>query len=623
MSNPSISTKADGARRVAHIDGLRAIAVLSVIAFHAGIPGVSGGFVGVDVFFVISGYLIINHIVQELAAGKFSFAKFYARRTLRLLPPLLVMIAAATIAAAFILVSPYEWEWFGLSAATSALFVSNFYFLSKQGYFDLDAYEKPLLHAWSLSVEEQFYLVVPLLLVGCYVLSNRRRIDFYRVLAVVAALVFVASLIGCIAQTHVHNRNHAFYLTPWRAWEFAAGGAIGFLRRDFFPNRIVAEVAGFAGLALIAGSVVMIGAGARFPGYLAVFPVAGAVLLIATGLASPDSAVIRLISLRLFTYIGLVSYGWYLWHWPMISLARIAQYGDPSLPRDLTMAALSFGLAVVTYHLVERPARRLREGANLDRAGRKFVATGLAASVALAVVCGGIGGAAYWWTMQDRALIAPADRFVAEAQCPQAICAAAKGQRGILLGDSHSDRIWRTLRREAQKNGAEIRHIRSAPPGDVDFAVLFYRWNGKLAEYGTLEQRLAPLLRNANSRVLLVGPVPEFRYKGPECVLRAQRYGESWDHCTLPRDAVEERRRAAITALKEFTARHPNVRLIDPLDPLCKQGVCRPYDENRVLLYKDTNHLMVPYGSEWLYDHFKEDFWWVMSGRSANATNTK
>jgi peptidoglycan/LPS O-acetylase OafA/YrhL len=606
-SGSSRYLSAAGGARIAHIDGLRAIAVLSVVAFHAGVPGVPGGFVGVDVFFVISGYLIINHIVQELAAGKFSFAKFYARRTLRLFPPLFVMIAVATLAAAVILVAPTEWEWFGLSAATSALFVSNFFFLSKQGYFDIDAYEKPLLHVWSLSVEEQFYFVVPLLLVGLFVFAARRRVNFYRVLAVAAGLVFVASLVGCITQTDLEGRNYAFYLTPWRAWEFAAGGAIGFLRKDFLPNRAVAEIAGLVGLALIAGSIVMIGEGARFPGYL-----------IATGLAAPNSAVIRLIALRPFTYVGLVSYGWYLWHWPMISFARIAQFGDPSLPRDFAMAALSFGVAVATYHLVEVPARRVRERVNLDKAGLKLLAGGMAASLALAAVAGGLGGAAYWWLRQDPVLTTQAGRFITAAQCPANLCASAKGQTGILTGDSHSDRIWRTLGREAEKHGADIRRIRGAPPADVDFAVLFYRWNPKPEIYGTLEQQLAPMLRNRNSRVLLVGSVPEFRYKVPECVFRARRYGESLDRCAMRRDDVEKRRVAAMTAVKAFAARHSNIRFADPLDLFCTQDTCHPYDENGVLLYRDDSHLSVPYGAEWLYYHFKEDFWWVLGGRGVS-----
>ncbi|MBX3576042.1 MAG: acyltransferase [Rhizobiaceae bacterium] len=224
-------TAAAGEHRIAHIDGLRAVAVIAVVGFHAGLPGFGGGFVGVDVFFVISGYLIINHIVDELRAGRFSPMRFYARRALRLLPPLLLVIAASTVLAAAILVSPGEWEWFTLSAVAAALFASNVYFLLKQGYFDLDIYEKPLLHTWSLAVEEQFYLVVPVLIVGCFFVASRWRRDPIRVLVVVAVVVLVASLAGSIAYTVPTGRNQAFYLMHWRAWEFAAGGLVGLLGR--------------------------------------------------------------------------------------------------------------------------------------------------------------------------------------------------------------------------------------------------------------------------------------------------------------------------------------------------------------------------------------------------------
>jgi peptidoglycan/LPS O-acetylase OafA/YrhL len=610
-----------GGSRVAFIDGLRAIAVLAVVAYHAGVPGFSGGFVGVDVFFVISGYLIINHIVTEMAAGTFSFAQFYARRTLRLFPPLFIVIAATTFAASIILVSPYEWEWFSLSGVTSALFASNIYFLAKQGYFDIDAFEKPLLHVWSLSVEEQFYLIVPLLLAGCFAFAMRRRLDVYRVLAILAGVVFIVSLIGCIARTHVTGRNEAFYLVHWRAWEFAAGGAIGFLGSKGFTGgqRLYANVAGFAGLMLIVASAVLLNDRAAFPGYLAILPVAGAALALAGGQIAPNAAAVRLLSLAPLPYIGLVSYGWYLWHWPLISLARMAQFGDASLLRDVAMAVLSFGLAVATFYLVERPARRLRERANLARSGMTFVAAGIAASLGLAAVVGAVSGFFYWHTMKDPALVASVDRFIAGSACGETRCVGAKGQRGLLIGDSHSDRIEATLAREARKYGASIRQIKdSGQPPDADFAVLFYRWNSKPELYNNLERQFERLLQNPNERILLIGPVPEFRYKAANCVLRAQRYGEDWDRCALPRAELEARRAGAIGALKRLAAKYPNVRLADPFALFCDASLCRPY-ENGAMLHKDTDHLTIPYGAEWLYYRFKEDFWWAMSGAATDA----
>jgi peptidoglycan/LPS O-acetylase OafA/YrhL len=605
------------ASRIAFIDGLRAIAVLAVVAFHANVPFVSGGFVGVDVFFVISGYLIINHIVQELAAGKFTFAQFYARRAIRLFPPLFVTIAATTIIAPIILTSPYEWQWFALSAVTAALFTSNFYFLSKQGYFDIDAFEKPLLHTWSLSVEEQFYLAVPLLLAGCFAFAARRGLNVYRTLAIAAAVVFVVSLIGCIVQTPGRGRNYAFYLTHWRAWEFAAGGAIGFLQSGLLQKlgRTFASAIAGLGLAMIFASLFFIDESTRFPGWVVTIPVAGTVLVIAAGFADPDAVPVRLISAKAMAFIGLVSYSWYLWHWPMISLARIAQFGDPSMPRDLLMAGLSFGLAVATYYLVEIPARRMRERLDLARVGRSIVAKGIAASLALAAFTGAVGGFTYWLVTRDPLVNTSTEKLVAAAACPPTICSSTSGQRGILIGDSHSDRLEEALIRETGKNGATL----SRRLGEkADFAVVYYRWNSGAWKYQTMEARIQELQQKGIKRILLVGPVPEFHYKAGNCVFRAQRYGENWDRCALPRAPLEERRRPAITELQRLAAKYPDVRLIDPFPLFCSPTTCRPY-ENGVLLYRDEDHLSVPYGADWLYFHFKEAFWWALSGNTVPA----
>lgn len=609
--------------RVAHIDGLRAIAVLGVVGFHAGVPGLSGGFAGVDVFFVISGYLIVNHIVRELSTDTFSFAQFYARRALRLFPPLILVVLVTTLAAALLLVSPYEWEWFGLSALTASLYVSNFYFLSKQGYFDIDAFEKPLLHTWSLSVEEQFYLVVPLLLIGCFTLAVRTKIDAYRILAIAAAVVFAGSLLGCILWTDPGDRNYAFYLMHWRAWEFAAGGAIGFLGQSTWSGgrRYLIDAAGFSGVALILASFFFIHDRSWFPGYLAIFPVAGTVLAIVAGFASSGALSTRLIALRPLVFIGLVSYGWYLWHWPMISLARMAQFGDPSLTRDVLMAALSFLLAITTYRLVERPARRLRERTDLAQSGRKIVAAGFMASLALAVFSGALGGFAYLWTLHNPALAATIDHFIAASTCPKTICAAARGQRGLLIGDSHSDRIERTLQRESQKLGASIGRARgrglAVKASTADFSILFARWNAG-ERYRLADKLVGDLSANGKARILLIGPVPEFHYKAANCVLRAERYGIDWDFCAIPRQTVEQRRRVAVAELKRHAEKHANIRFIDPLDLFCDEKTCRPYEKG-VLLHKDQDHLSA-YGSDWLYYHFKEDFWWVMSGNSTLAS---
>lgn len=196
------------------VDGLRAIAVTSVVAYHVGVPGVTGGFVGVDIFFVISGFLIINQIVAALQSGTFSFSEFWSRRALRILPPYLLVIASSAAAAAYVLVTPSEFEAFGKQALFSAVMVVNHLFLEQQGYFDAASNKKILLHLWSLAVEEQFYLFAPMILAALWWLRLSRT-----TLAIVGAALATASLVGCINWTPTGSsgidKNYAFFLMPF------------------------------------------------------------------------------------------------------------------------------------------------------------------------------------------------------------------------------------------------------------------------------------------------------------------------------------------------------------------------------------------------------------------------
>jgi peptidoglycan/LPS O-acetylase OafA/YrhL len=608
--------------RIAHIDGLRAIAVLLVIGYHAGVPGFGGGFIGVDIFFVISGYLIINHIVDELGRGVFSVKLFYARRALRLLPPLFVMLAVSTLVATVVLVSPYEWKWYTHSAITAALSASNIYFLSRQGYFDINASEKPLLHTWSLGVEEQFYLVVPLLLVACFALAARWRANSYRVLAIAGAAIFVVSLAGCIWQTPDSGRNFAFYLPYWRAWEFAAGGAIGFLAtRPLGRIGLVGyEIAGLASLALLLASNLLIGETMTYPGYLAIAPVAATVLLIASGLAVPHSVAARLLSIPVLTGIGLVSYGWYLWHWPAIAFGRIAGFGDPSLARDVAMAVLALCLAVLTYWYVEKPARRWREGHDLRLLGGKVVSYAVAASLAMAAFSFAVGSAAEEWTSGSPALAWDQEALVAAADCPPAVCEAASGQSGVLVGDSHADKLSKGAIPQAARLGVEVERAPVARP-DQNFAIVMFRWNSYLDQpdndEASVSSEIAKLSDGGRRRILLVGPVPEFAYKGAQCVLRAIRYGSDRDKCSVSRASVEERRGPAVGLLQHIAETTPNTRYVDPIDLFCDATVCRPSVDGLILM-EDEDHLIVPDGGYWLYNALKHDFWWVFGGRAGS-----
>ena len=203
-----------------YIDGLRAVAVLSVALYHAGVPWLPGGFVGVDVFFVISGFLIINQIMSSKASNRFSFSEFWSRRALRILPPYLLVILTCSLVAPFVLVMPSEYQEFSQEAGYSSIMVVNHFFLSQQGYFDVGADTKVLLHLWSLAVEEQFYIFAPLIITALWYLGRRS-------FASACAVLFSISFLGCAYWTGLAgDKNYAFFLMPLRAWEFIAGGAV-------------------------------------------------------------------------------------------------------------------------------------------------------------------------------------------------------------------------------------------------------------------------------------------------------------------------------------------------------------------------------------------------------------
>ena len=379
------------------VDGLRALSILAVVGCHAGLPGFAGGFVGVDIFFVISGFLIINQIREGLEAERFSWVTFYARRTLRILPPFIVMVLAVYLVAPFFLPNPEVYFDFIRSAVLSPVMLSNVLFYLRQGYFDISAYEKPFLHTWTLSVEEQFYLLSPILLMLIFRLGGRR---FGTLAAAIAIVLAVLSLAGAIAFTSVTDKNAAFYLVQWRMWEFIFGGLIGesLVRRLRHLPRAVLEVSGLLGVTGILLAIATFTGAAPYPSWRAALPVVGATLIIASALAEPKIMIGRLLTLRWMVGIGLISYGWYLWHWPIISFLRISRMGEASVVADLIGGGLGgFLLATASYLFLERPIRTWRRAeGGVKRPGR-IVLTGISACVGAAIVGGlsGLGG--YVW----------------------------------------------------------------------------------------------------------------------------------------------------------------------------------------------------------------------------------
>lgn len=360
------------------IDGLRALAILSVVAYHVGVPGITGGFGGVDVFFVISGFLITQLLVLEVeATGGLSIVGFYVRRARRILPALLIMMLATLVLGHFALPPGEPRADLAGSALASLAFSANHYFLlTTGGYFDGPSELKPLLHLWSLAVEEQFYIVWPLLvMLAAWLTPSRYR---RAVLIVAIAALSVASFILCDRLTfgrvgHPAQLDHslAFFLAPARAWELGVGALIALTSSQWAAlPRWLGFILSAVGLAMILATFGLLDVNTHFPGKAAWLPVAGTAAVIAGCTSAPRCVIARLLSLKPVVYIGLVSYAWYLWHWPLLSFVRSADLMQPDLLGSLAAGAVSFALAAWTYHFIEVP---VRESARLRASSGKRV----------------------------------------------------------------------------------------------------------------------------------------------------------------------------------------------------------------------------------------------------------
>jgi peptidoglycan/LPS O-acetylase OafA/YrhL len=366
------------------IEGLRAVAVLAVVLFHAGLPGISGGFIGVDVFFVVSGFLITGLLWREAVdSGTVRLARFYGARARRLLPAAATVLVFTAVASA-VLLPPLQARPALGDGIASALYVGNYRFaIAGTDYLAADAPPSPFQHYWSLGVEEQFYLLWPALIIGTAWLLVRRAAGtgaatrsvtpYALVLAIVAATSFVISLLW----THTWP-SWAFFSLPSRAWELAVGGLIALTAHSWrrLPGP-TAAVVGWGGLILITVTCTQLKQNTPYPGTAALLPVLGTALVVGAGCAAPNLGVGRFLSLPVMRSIGRVSYSWYLWHWPVLILAPALLGHSLDLAMRLAMAAVSFGLAILTLHLVENPARFAK---GLRSSARRSLALGGAAT---------------------------------------------------------------------------------------------------------------------------------------------------------------------------------------------------------------------------------------------------
>jgi peptidoglycan/LPS O-acetylase OafA/YrhL len=369
------------------IEGLRAVAVVAVVLYHAGVPGTAGGFIGVDVFFVISGLLITGLLWREVGtANAVALGRFYGARARRLLPAAATVGVITAIAAAVVL-PPLQARSVFTDGIASALYVGNYRFaIQGTDYLNADM-PSPFQHYWSLGVEEQFYLVWPVLIIGTAWLAGRVRRGAAAQAApyaVVLALVAAASLATAVLWTR-SSPPWAFFSLPTRAWELATGGLVALSIQQWRRLPLLpAAIAGWGGLALILLTCTQLGPTTPYPGTAALLPVLGTALVIGGGCATRSLGVGRLLCRPAMRAIGRVSYSWYLWHWPVLLLMP-RLLGEPAgLPARLAATAVSAGLAVITFHLVENPGRF---AAALRRSAKASLAVAGIASAATASAC--------------------------------------------------------------------------------------------------------------------------------------------------------------------------------------------------------------------------------------------
>lgn len=334
------------------IDGLRAISVIGVVLFHIGL-GFPGGFIGVDVFFVISGFLITSILKRDLEAGTFSMVNFWAGRIKRILPAVTAMVLISLIAGYFLLTTA-AFHSLAQSSIAQSLMSANLYFWKDAGYFSASADFKPLLHTWSLSVEEQFYILFPIVLI---VVGKWRAKSIMPILAIGALASFSLSCYGAI-----NHPTSTFYLLPTRAWELIAGSILAYSTAHHKWNKTTAEILSALGLTMIVSSMFIYDKSTSFPGFNALAPVLGATLFIASNQTSLTYSG-RLLSIKPLVWIGLLSYSLYLWHWPIIVFAKHILL-DLTLYWKVALLVLSFVSAYVSWRFIETPFRSRKLGSN-------------------------------------------------------------------------------------------------------------------------------------------------------------------------------------------------------------------------------------------------------------------
>ena len=623
-----------------HIDGLRAIAVFSVILFHADERIIPGGYLGVVVFFVISGFLITSFIVSDLDTGKFSLSDFYERRIRRIFP-ILFLVLAATMPFAAMLLLPSQQEAYAQSMLATFLFSSNIFFWMETGYFMPEAELKPLLHTWSLGVEEQFYIFYPLMLVAIWRFGQKVRIA-------ILGLIFVLSLTASIYLSQTHPGAN-FYLLPTRAWELMAGALLALAPIDIMRNTWYSGWLGLFGFSMLGCSLFLLDAGMAIPSHWGLIPVGGTVLLI--GFASTRSWVGRMLAHPVLVQIGLISFSAYLWHWPILVFARM-RYGAALDPIVLAgLVGFILFLSYLSWRLVEQPFRGRGQRAWIPFRAFTVILVAVAGTlVGLSNVPGArilgatvMAGETADFTTPAGIEAQLAVNFGLNEVCEGSFtlsptCRTSDTPEAMLWGDSFAMHLAHAIDAGVGARGM-IQHTKSVCAPMVDISVVTPQYPGAWADgciafndqvldwlagqnsvqyvivsspFGLIFNdvylrdgtvvtaprpeivrdkllKTAARIRSMGKTMVIVSPPPVTGENIGQCLSSAVLRGARKDACDFTTDQIHRLSQSVFAFLHDISAEIPVV-FLDEI--LCKNGVCVTRIED-MFVFRDSGHLSI------------------------------
>ena len=641
----------------ADIDGLRAVAVSAVVIYHALPNLLPAGFVGVDIFFVISGYLIGGIIYSGIIEGKFSFADFYARRARRILPALIVVITA-TLLVGLLLLDSLQFKGLSTQSIAALVGVSNFYFWEHTNYFDTASELQPLLMTWSLGVEEQFYVIFPFIVIAITKIPTKFRVAF------MVALTMAS--FGYMLFSAQRDPVSTFYLLPARAWELGIGATLAIANRDMNLPAIATSLRNLLavlGASLIAISILAFDHSAEFPLLPILISVIGTAILMQTRHSWINR---NLLSIKAVVFIGLISYSWYLWHWPIMAYIRIVADGVPSQSAMLLAVPISFALAILSWRFVEQPFRKPRA-----TAPRTLMIAGGVLAAAMVLPFAGHVSKGLPDRLPDGVLIAEQIRLEGRGNCLLGFdqsapstsqqCAPTGAKIG-LIGDSHASALGPGLAAYAKDNGTSlVQHMKSScgpylgfsysgvpnpnsirtcgafvenalekllQDPDIETIVVAAYWPKDVSETAYTHDgttlgpavkmetfldsgmsRLIEQTQNAGKKLIFVEDIPIFESDTMSRTigdgLRARRalrtlvtdaHGSGTE--AQPRARADTDVSRAETLLRQLAETHSNVTYFQVRHQFCEDSACRYMQEGKPLFF-DRHHLSV-YGSSFV-----------------------